>query len=84
MVLVGLIPTGLAFFLRVRIITTAGSLFMSLVAYIVPLWAVFFGITIMGEAMRPGLFIALALILAGIALGQWRQLRALFGGKPAP
>ncbi len=71
------LPTALASFLRVRVITTAGSVFMSLVSYMVPVWAVIFGITLMGEDLPPTLFKALALILAGIALSQWRSLTSL-------
>ena len=71
------LPTALAAFIRVRIITTAGSIFMSLVSYMVPVWAVIFGITLLGEDLPPALFKALTLILAGIALSQWRNLAAL-------
>lgn len=74
LIYVALFPTGLAAILRVRIITTAGSLFMSQVSYMVPVWAVIFGIVLLGEALSPTLFIALAVILAGILLSQWRSL----------
>ncbi|WP_224814101.1 DMT family transporter [Hasllibacter sp. MH4015] len=63
-------PTGLAAILRIRVITTAGSLFMSLTSYMIPIWAVFFGVTLMDERLPPQLFYALALILAGIAISQ--------------
>ncbi len=71
---VAALPTGLAAVLRVRIITTAGSLFMSLVSYMVPVWAVLFGITIMGEDLPPQLFWALGIILCGIGISQSRAL----------
>jgi len=71
---VALLPTGLAAIIRVRVITTAGSLFMSMVSYMVPVWAVIFGIAIMGEALPTSLFTALAIILVGILLSQWRSL----------
>ncbi|WP_227285021.1 DMT family transporter [Boseongicola sp. H5] len=74
LIYVALLPTGLAAIIRVRVITTAGSIFMSLVSYMVPVWAVIFGITLMGEALPPTLFWALGLILAGILLSQWRSL----------
>lgn len=74
---VAALPTALAFFIRVQVITTAGSLFMSLTSYMVPVWAVIFGITLMGEALPPQLFVALGLILGGIALSQSRALAAL-------
>lgn len=67
-------PTGLAAIMRVRVITTAGSLFMSLTSYMVPIWAVLFGVTLMGEALPPQLFWALGLILAGIGISQSRAL----------
>lgn len=67
-------PTGLAAIMRVRVITTAGSLFMSFTSYMVPVWAVLFGATLMGEALPPQLFWALGLILLGIGVSQSRAL----------
>jgi len=67
-------PTAIATVLRVKVITTAGSMFMSMVSYMVPVWAVLFGIAIMGEDLPPQLFIALGLILAGIGLAQSRAI----------
>ncbi len=72
---VALFPTALAGVIRVRVITTAGSLFLSLVSYMVPVWAVIFGVTLMGEDLPPQIYIALALILAGIGLSQMRLWR---------
>lgn len=73
-----LLPTALASVIRVRIITTAGSLFMSLVNYMVPVWAAVFGVVLLNEALPPQLYTALALILAGIAIAQSRQIGAMF------
>ncbi len=73
-----LFPTALAAVIRVRVITTAGSLFMSLTSYMVPVWSVIFGITLMNEELPAQLFIALALILGGIAISQSRALGAVF------
>ena len=70
-----LIPTALAAVIRVRVITTAGSVFMSLTSYMVPIWSVLFGATLMGEILPKQLFFGLALILAGIALSQMRNWR---------
>lgn len=70
-------PTALASVIRVRVITTAGSMFMSLTSYMVPVWSVIFGITMMDEALPRDLFLALGLILAGIALSQWRAFAGL-------
>lgn len=79
MLYVALLPTALAAFIRVRVITTAGSLFMSLTSYMVPVWSVIFGIMILNEDLPAQLFIALALILSGIALSQWRSFAAMLG-----
>ncbi len=74
LIYVALFPTGVAAIIRVLVITTAGSLFMSLTSYMVPLWAVVFGVTIMGEDLPPQLFWALGIILAGIGISQSRAL----------
>ncbi|AHM04427.1 Permease of the drug/metabolite transporter (DMT) superfamily [Roseibacterium elongatum DSM 19469] len=77
LIYVALFPTALATFIRIRVITTAGSLFMSLTSYMVPVWAVLFGVTLMNEALPPQLFWALALILIGIGISQSRALSAM-------
>lgn len=73
-----LLPTALAAVIRVRVITTAGSLFMSLTSYMVPVWSVIFGVTLMSEQLPPQLFMALGLILTGIAISQSRALGSVF------
>ena len=80
LIYIGVMPTAVAFFLRVYIIRNAGSIFMSLVSYIVPLWAVVFGIVLLGEDLSTSLFVGLALILMGIALSEWRNLVRLKAG----
>ena len=74
LILAALLPTAAATVIRVRVITTAGSLFMSLTSYQVPIWSVLFGVLLLGEALPPQLFIALALILLGIAVSQSRAI----------
>lgn len=74
LVYVALFPTALAAIIRVRVITTAGSMFMSLTSYMVPVWAVIFGVVLMNEALPQQLFAALALILIGIGISQSRAL----------
>lgn len=73
-----LMPTALAAVIRVWVITSAGSLFMSLTSYQVPVWSVILGVTLMGESLPPQLFLALGIILAGIGLSQSRALTAMF------
>lgn len=68
----GLVPTALAALLRVMVIRTAGSVFMSVVNYQVPVWSMIFGALFLGEVLPARLFAALALILTGLAISQWR------------
>lgn len=74
LILAALLPTAAATVIRVRVITTAGSLFMSLTSYQVPIWSVIFGVVLLGEALPPQLFVALALILLGIGVSQSRAI----------
>ncbi|MEQ9259564.1 MAG: DMT family transporter [Roseovarius sp.] len=74
----GLLPTGVAQILLVTIIRDAGPVFMGLVNYQVPVWSVIFGGVVLGEALPPSLFLAMGLILAGVALSQWGPLSRMF------
>ena len=83
MLYAALFPTALASVIRVRVITTAGSIFMSIVDYMVPLWSVFFGILFLSEALPARLFAALALILAGTGIAQSRQILSALNHRRA-
>ncbi|MEM9787182.1 MAG: DMT family transporter [Pseudomonadota bacterium] len=74
----GLIPTALAALIRVATIRTAGAVFMTLVNYQVPLWSMLFGAWILNEVLPLRFFAALGLILFGLAVSQWGNLRRLF------
>jgi drug/metabolite transporter (DMT)-like permease len=76
--ILGLVQTAAANLLRVMVIRSAGPVFMSLTNYQVPLWSVFLGVLLLGEAVEPSLFAAMVLILAGVFLSQWGALRRLF------
>ncbi|KAF0677391.1 DMT family transporter [Profundibacterium mesophilum] len=80
LVFLGLVPTALAALIRVQVIRSAGSVFMTLVNYQVPLWSMGFGALLLSEALPLRFFAALALILAGLATSQWGALRRLFRG----
>ncbi|RVT87038.1 DMT family transporter [Rhodobacteraceae bacterium CCMM004] len=81
LLLLGLVPTAFATLLRVHTIRSAGSVFMTLVNYQVPLWAMAFGALVLAEALPWRFFAALALILTGLAVSQWRALRPLLTGR---
>jgi drug/metabolite transporter (DMT)-like permease len=74
-ILLGLVPTALAALLRVVVIRSAGSGFMTLTSYQVPVWSVIFGATILGEDLPLRFFAALAFILTGLALSQRKPAR---------
>ncbi len=76
-IFLGLVPTALAALLRVFTIRTAGSVFMTLVNYQVPLWSVIFGALILNEVLPLRFFAALALILFGLAISQWPSLKRI-------
>ena len=74
----GVVPTAVAFIIKVAVIRSAGPSFMTLVNYMVPVWSVLFGGWFLAETLPPQLFGALAVILAGIAVSQAGTLRRLF------
>ncbi len=77
----GLLPTAFATLLRVSIIRSAGSVFLTLVNYQVPIWSMVFGAWILSEALPLRFFIALAMILTGLAISQWFSLRRMLIGR---
>lgn len=74
----GVVPTAVAFIIKVAVIRSAGPSFMTLTNYMVPVWSVLFGALILSEKLPAQLFGALALILVGIAISQAGTLRKLF------
>ena len=79
----GLIPTALAFIIKVAVIRSAGPSFMTLTNYQVPVWSVLAGSFFLGETLPATLFVALALILLGVAIIQANVLRRIFNrGQP--
>ena len=71
-----LLPTALGAVIRVRVITTAGSIFMNMTSYMVPVWSVIFGVILLREELPAQLYTALALILVGIFIAQSRAIMA--------
>ncbi len=53
-----------------QLITLAGPSFVAFINYLIPLWAVFVGILLLGEEPRWTALAALALILAGLAMSE--------------
>ena len=69
----GVGPTAIATVVYFKLIASAGPTFMSLVNYMSPAVAVYLGVALLGETPGIHAYIALALILMGIAISQWRR-----------
>lgn len=69
----GVGPTALGAMIRVQVIRSAGSVFMSMTSYMVPVWAVILGWALLGEVIGVRTLAGLVLILAGIGLAQLRR-----------
>lgn len=74
----GLVPTAAANLLRVLVIRSAGSTFMSLTNFVVPVFSVILGALALSEPLPGALIWALILILSGMALSQFGALTRLF------
>ena len=66
----GLVSTGMAFLMRYYIILRAGAVFLSYVAFIIPMFGILFGILFLGETISVNTMGAVLLILSGIFLGR--------------
>jgi len=71
---IGVVATGVAMVLRVSVISSAGSVFMSIAGYFVPVTALLVGALFGGEVIALMDAVACALILSGVAYAQ-------FGGR---
>ena len=80
----GIVPTAFAFIIKVAVIRSAGPSFMTLTNYQVPIWSVLFGSIFMGETLPTTLYLALALILLGVAIIQAGVLKSIFSHAPQP
>lgn len=69
-VYLGVIPTGLATVILVTIIKGVGPTFLSLVNYLVPVWAIIFGVLINSEGLKVSFVLALAFIFSGMVISQ--------------
>jgi drug/metabolite transporter (DMT)-like permease len=68
--LLGVMSTALATVVYFKLITLAGPSFLSLINYLIPLWAVLLGTILLGETPEWTALIALVLVLSGIAVSE--------------
>ena len=66
----GVVSTALATVVYFRLVRAAGPTFVSLINYLIPLWALIGGMVFLGERPEWSALAALALILTGIALSE--------------
>jgi len=73
-IFLGVVPTAIANLLLVSVIRSAGPSFLSLVNYQVPIWSVIFGSLFLAEVLPARTFVALGLIMLGLAVNQrWKR-----------
>ena len=89
LIALGLLNTGLAYFVYFRLIETAGATFAALNNYIVPCIGVFAGALALGEPVRPAAWIGLACVLVSVALtgsaaSGARRIAAAHGCRQGP
>jgi drug/metabolite transporter (DMT)-like permease len=74
--ILGLVSTALATVIYFKLIALAGPSFLSLINYLIPLWAVLVGMLVLDEQPEWTALVALALVLCGIALSEFHRAPA--------
>ena len=69
-VALGLLSTGLATVIYFRVVSRAGPGFLSLINYLIPVYAVIIGALFLGESLSARAMLALAVILTGVVVSQ--------------
>ena len=77
LILLGLLPTAIANFIRVVLIREAGPVFLGITNYIVPLWAAMVGALVLNETLPIEFYVAAVITITGIYISQMKALRAL-------
>ena len=70
LIYLGAFPTALAFLIRFYIIAKAGPIFLSYVAYLIPVFAIIWGYIFLGEKINLTTFFGVILILIGVFISQ--------------
>jgi drug/metabolite transporter (DMT)-like permease len=73
----GLVSTALATVVYLRLVSQAGAGFVSLINYLIPLWALALGMAVLGEQPEWSALAAMIMILSGIALSEVLGRRAV-------
>ena len=73
--ILGILSTGIATFVWFKIVDLEGPIFMSMVNYLIPVWALILGIYLLDESLNFAIIIGMALILSGIWLIQRKKIK---------
>ena len=71
--LLGILCTAIATIIYFQILQTSGASFLSIMNFLIPLWAILFGILILDDAFSWNYILGLAVILSGIKLANSRR-----------
>lgn len=71
----GLFSTALAYVLYFRILSHAGATRISLVTFLIPIWAILLGVVFLGEALRWNHVAGMAVILLGLLILEGGRIR---------
>ena len=74
----GVLATGVATAAYFRVVAGAGATFLSLINYLIPVWAVLLGATLLDETLPARSVLALGVILLGVLVSQRGQVRPGF------
>ena len=73
LIYLGIFPTALAFQLRYYITKTSGPVFLSYVAYLIPIFALIWGFILLSEKIYLSSIVGITLILIGVYIGRKNQ-----------
>lgn len=73
LVVLGVLQTGVAQLLRYFVVRRAGPVFVSVVGYLIPIWAALLGVVLLSEPLTARMISAFALILLGLMLARQRR-----------
>ena len=68
LIYLGVVATGFAWLIRFKILTTNGLVFQTQVAYLIPIFGIFFGFFVMDETITWRVLASLLIIITGIYL----------------
>jgi drug/metabolite transporter (DMT)-like permease len=79
-----LLSTALAYLIYFRLIERVGPTRALMVSILVPFFGVLWGVVFLGEAVTPGTFAGLGIVLCGVALASGARPRLLPDRRPSP